>query len=159
MVPMTYGDILVIQGTGFLAWLVRIATGSRWTHTALCVGEGQIAEISAEFPARVVPLRYSRYSVLRYSEVTVARQKALVAWARAKAGSRYDWWAIASMVLRLFGPLRACLNAPRRYICTEFVIEAYRAVGINLVHTCEPVTPGELMRLPGLVRVGDAEVE
>ncbi len=141
------GDILAVQGTGFLAWLVRRATGSPWTHVALFVGDGQIAEISPEHQARVVPMRYRRYKAFRLRGGLVpSQQAAIIAWLRGRIGSRYDWAAVAGIALRgLFGGLGACLNSRRRYICTELVIEAYRAAGIDLDPTCRPVTPAELM--------------
>lgn len=146
-------DVLVVEGTGILAWFVRRATGSAYTHAAVYVGENEIAEVGASYPARIARLRYPRYAALRLPGLTVGQAVRIALWCRARAGSRYDWRAIGELVLRLFGGLHACVQDRRRYICTELVLGAYRAAGIDLAPGCGVLTPVELMDLPGLRQV------
>lgn len=147
------GDILVERGSGFPAWLVRMLTGSPYTHVALAVGGRQIAEIGATFPARVVPFRPSDWTVLRYPGLGLEQKARLARWCRSQVGQRYDWAAIWELGVRLWGNVHACLESRRRYICTELVLEAYEAAGIYLAPGCDILTPAEVAALPGLYLV------
>ena len=145
------GDVLVERGSGFPAWLVRWLTNSPYTHVALALGGGQIAEIGATFPARVIPFRPSDWTVLRYSGLSLDQQARMIRWCRSRLGRRYDWAAIWELGVRLWGGVHACLESRRRYICTELVLEAYEAAGIDLVPPgCDILTPAEVAALPGL---------
>lgn len=112
-----------------------------------------MVEVDTIHPARVAPLSYQTYAVLRYPGLTTWQRETVCQHALAQAGAGYDWIGVVALALRVLGLGRACLNDRYRYICTELVLAAYRAAGIHLVTRCRMVTPEEMLALPGLRRI------
>jgi hypothetical protein len=115
-----------------------------------------VAEIDAFNGAHIGPSGYSDYIVLRpTTPLTDEQVRRMYVWCAEKIGSQYDWAEIFDYVLRYFRGIHACLDQRKRYICTEFVLEAYRAAGIELTSICDALAPAELEYLPTLERVDE----
>lgn len=154
---MRPGDILLVRTATLWGWLIRLVTRSEWSHVALYIGDGMIAEIDAFQGAHVSPLAYDRYQVLRHPAMTEEQAAVAVAWCRGQVGAMYDWGVIVEIGLRIVYGLHACIDSGRRYICTELVLEAYRAADIDLAPGCDALTPGEFSELPGLEPVEELQ--
>ncbi len=157
------GDLLFIEGEN----LVTQISDRKWTHVAICVDPGDLAKgilptfVEAEGNAATtlsgtlmpgvvetrldsVLSRYKaagrpiEYHVVRPSEDPATIDKA-VAFARSKLGSSYDY---------TFNQLENTSND--KYYCSELVVDAYRAAGLEL-RTAPSLLPTAEMKVNALV--------
>lgn len=139
---MQIGDIILVSGNSFISKIIQKVTGSKWTHAALYVGGGNILEIDWNTRAAVIKKDYREleydYVVLRRNEkltISQIRKLAISSLAHDKAGNRYDFFLLFSMLLKcLFpkGKLFRKFNKRNAYICTELIDTVKRDAGIVL---------------------------
>lgn len=161
------GDFFVTTTSGslldrFFAWCIRFGTESTVNHAGVYIGDGQIVEavrgvvrgLETEYPTAVWSTKFTAELDLAPS----ARQ-ALVAAATSYIGRPYGYLDILAIGLaqRRFGGSVSRvskwwwvkrLEKSNALICSQLVVDAYRAAGVDLFPGTPSglVSPGDLLR-------------
>jgi cell wall-associated NlpC family hydrolase len=172
------GDILLSADAGIASAGIRLLTTSPVSHAALYVGDGQVAEalrggVRLRTMEKVME-QETVVAVFRHPALDDAGAERLAAFARAQVGKPYDYmgvmmhapFALQRRVCELPGVptvLReACLSmlatfqlihgSEDTFFCSQFVLEAYRMVGLPLTRARPHwVSPEDIMHM----RAGD----
>ncbi len=155
------GDVLICSGSGWFSRMIQRATESIWSHVAFVIRLDMIDRImvleSVEpLGVRTVPLsKYltdydskgnpypGRLAIIRHrefaSKVSKVKLKRMGQFAVQLFGYPYDKDEIAKIAARIsasFLPFsqkeKKALNRDREFICSEYVWECYRSVGIKI---------------------------
>lgn len=107
--------------------LIRLATGSRWSHVS--VGVSPELVIDATLTHRGVRYRprqqlLAEASAHEVRDVPVPDEAAALAWLQAQVGKRYDWTAIVGFVFR------GRWADPDAWFCSELAEAAIEAGGL-----------------------------
>jgi uncharacterized protein YycO len=147
-----FGDYGVVKTGGWAAKLIQIGTISRWNHTFIYIGGGEIVEAR---PTGVVISKTDQYPNIAWNQHEVMddiTRNVIVDKAKSFVGQPYGFLAIGNIALRILG-LRALANyrilermaASEGLICSELVSLAYKAGGVDLTGNPDyRVTPGDL---------------
>jgi len=149
------GDFLLVKGTAPLSYLIRFGErlhhpkpAAQWSHAALVVGQGSLAEALARGIQFSDAAKYdTRWRALvRVVGSSEARANAM-RYAEACIGEDYGFVDFASVILsQLFG-LRLILTTARSQICSEFVAHALERLGYVFPQTPELTTPADLYQI------------
>ena len=162
------GAFAVIRTGGFIGWVIRVLTRSRFNHAAIGTGAGTLLEAT---PVRgIIESPVNEYAVAAVawfgqgsshtlSPMSQQQRATIVAFGRAHLGVRYGFLDISALAIDALAEdhggavlrwaqrrVRARLMRSDRMICSQFVAAAYSAAGITLVPgkmACQ-VTPGDL---------------
>ncbi len=149
------GDILLVRGRDPFSLLIRLATGSSYTHAAMFVNSKDIIEAKEFDPVRQVDAkRYAgRSSVFRVVCGTVQRARACAA-IRQELGLPYGWDEVLDYAAEhsLHIPMLVRL---RHYDCSGLVCHSYKSNGVDLVPDELFPSPAQLADSPALVYVGE----
>ena len=147
------GDFFVVRTNGWAARLIQLGTFSRWNHSGIYVGAGNIVEAQ---PSGVTTNHVDEYPaadvVWSTLDLTDAERTAVCAYALTHRGQGYGWADIAALALVAFGirwaPLDNYARRDDRLVCSQLVAYAYDAAGSRL-GDLDPwtVTPGDLAEL------------
>jgi len=97
-----FGDYGVVKTGGWAAKLIQIGTISRWNHTFIYIGGGEIVEAR---PTGVVISTISEYPNIAWNQHEVMddiSRNAIVEKAKSFVGQPYGFLAIANIVLENF---------------------------------------------------------
>ena len=146
------GDYGVVKTNGWLGWIIRVGTVSRWNHAFIYIGNGQIVEANPQ-GVEVVSLHYDRIAWNNHEEITDEQREAIVKCSLSHVGRGYSFLTIALIILRILG-MKVLANSKfllkvaekDGYICSELVSECYMGAGINLLPNKPDYTtvPGDL---------------
>ncbi len=156
------GDLLLCAGSGFFSRMIQKATSSVWSHVGFVIRLDAIDRImvleSVEpLGVRTVPLsKYlkdydnkgnpypGRLVIARHADfatVPPARLKPLGQFAVDLFGYPYDKDEIAKIAARIAASYlpfsdkdKKALKRDREYICSEYVWECYKELGIEIEH-------------------------
>ena len=146
----SYGNYGVVKTSGFFGWLIRLGTFSRWNHTVIYVGNGEV--VSAD-PSGVKKESITAWSYMAWNqhEELDDNQRMMITNAALEAiGKPYDFFTIADIALRILGlkvltkGLLSHLAKNKGYICSELVAECYRKGGLVIAKEDWLCTPGDL---------------
>jgi len=144
------GDYGCVKTHGFFGWLIRLGTFSRWNHSVIYVGNGEV--VSAD-PTGVKINKVSDYTNVAWNqhEELDDNQRMQIANAALEAvGKPYDFFTIADLAFRILGlkvltaGLLGRLARNHGYICSELVAECYRKGGLVIAKKDYLCTPGDL---------------
>lgn len=145
------GDYGVVKTTGWIGFLIRLATMSRWNHTFIYLGAGMIVEANPRGVEVSPASKYPQIAWNRHEDLTPEQRKKIVSHAHLLVGQRYSFSTIALLVLRIIGvktlatKLLEKLAKKDGYICSELVAECYTKAGVNLFKKEDYlVVPGDL---------------
>ena len=122
------GDILHCQGRGLIPRLIRWATGSDWSHTAIFVemwGQPYIIEAQRRgvYPKHydVWMKRYGYYYKVHRSPI-VPDPVIFSKIAMSASGTQYDFWSllVRQPIRLIFGRWRKKQNESHKFYCSEF---------------------------------------
>lgn len=145
-------DVLLVEGNTRISTAIKYLTQSTWSHAALYLGNGPLAEGGPEGPVlieadvaegiRLVPL--SRYTAMhvricRAVNLDPAHEKAIVAAALARLGERYDLKNVIDLARYLLPVppvptrwrrrmLALGSGEPTRGICSTFIAQLFQGV-------------------------------
>ncbi len=131
---MPYVTVRFIANHTFLSWSIRRLTGSLFSHVELGTPEGTwigaLADGIKEWPAQYCnPFREYVYEI----PCTREQQSHLLAWARSKIGTKYNFTDIVGLLFQ-----NRTLHTPNRFICSQFctdglleVFEASRVLNVR----------------------------
>jgi cell wall-associated NlpC family hydrolase len=172
------GDILLSADPGIASAGIRLFTTSPVSHASIYVGDGEVAEaLRGGVRLRAMDRVLQEESVIaafRHPALDDARALEVSRFAREQVGKPYDYFgvmlhapfALQRRVCELPGVptlLReACLStlatvqlihgSDDRFFCSQFVLEAYRAVGLPITRARPHwVSPEDIMHM----RAGD----
>lgn len=129
--------------SGWLAWLIRLWTGSRFAHCSIQFDNGETLWVAT----RGVTLRSDAPAKPDASvaiAVTSAQHRAAYTAALAMVGHDYDWQGIAGQAV---GRLT---ENPANWFCSEAVACALYASGYPLPHPPEWYSPERLAQQLGV---------
>jgi hypothetical protein len=117
---MGYIRVRFVANDTFVSKAIRKITGSLFSHVEFGTPEGTWIGALAGSGIQERPANYCRPSLAYVYEIpcTDAQQQALLAWARARVGTKYNYADIAGL---LFQARR--LTSPTRMICSQDVTE------------------------------------
>jgi len=144
------GDYGCVKTHGFFGWLIRLGTFSRWNHSVIYVGNGEV--VSAD-PTGVKINKVSDYTNVawnQHEELDDNQRMQITNAALEAVGKPYDFFTIADLAFRILGlkvltaGLLGRLARNRGYICSELVAECYRKGGLVVAKEDYLCTPGDL---------------
>jgi uncharacterized protein YycO len=139
-------DIILTYNKSWISSLIRWAVGSKYTHVAIAINETIIAE-SWWNGVRFTKLdtKKNKFTRLRCPELTEHQKTNIIAFIYDKIDFEYDYKLLIGIGLnRIFG-FKTKWDDPKKYICVELIIEAYRSVGIDLLEYNKDIAPHELL--------------
>lgn len=147
----TYG---VVRTRGVYAFLIRVATHSRYDHAFLVMPDASVIEAEPRGARRRAVSEYAGYPTLYSTDALTGAQRAAVcAKAETLLGTPYGWTDIARLGLRTLGLRWAWLtrraDQEHAMICSQLVAACGQAAGVDW--TCgrdcpAAVTPADLAR-------------
>ena len=155
------GDVLLCSGSGWFSQMIQAATESVWSHVAFVmrlevIDRIMVLESVEPIGVRTVPLsKYlrdynndgnpypGRLAILRHKDfhrlVSAPKLKKMGQFAVQLFGYPYDKEEIAKIAARIVSShlpfskgQKKKLKRNREYICSEYVWECYRSVGIKV---------------------------
>ena len=124
------GDIVLVRGKGIISKAIRLWTHSEWSHCAVCIADGVIAE--ATWPKVQITGIYDSHKIdfiiLRHQvPLCDADIIKLNCFCHSKLGKSYDWRGLLSFVVGFN------VHNKSWYFCSEFVKEACEAANRPLI--------------------------
>jgi len=131
---MKIGDILNVQGKGWIGEVIRWFTKSKYSHTACYIGDGKIVE--SDFGGVMISSvkKYDgKFDVFRHRFATETQLADAVLWMKGQVGKGYDYLGLIGVGLAIIGRKgRNCFDDKNRYWCSELVADGYINSGIVL---------------------------
>ena len=143
------GDILLCEGDAVFSKLIKLGTGSIWTHVAFIIRLDSIDRVMVmesveSMGVRTVPLRHyvenykgegkgynGRLLIARHSDFDdKVNIKNLSKFAVDRFGYPYDNDEIVKIAGRILGVFRKKSKDDNEYICSEYAQECYESIGI-----------------------------
>ena len=158
------GDVLLFRPTTWLGRLVAWATGSKYCHAAMFLGDGNVAEMREFLGGRLLPLaNYVTEIIDVFRPVDSSSVTKIYAILRMLEliKERYSFLhGIAAFLLRRIPKrLRKWFNFEcdhHGYHCSQAISKAYREAGFDLCSRRPDwaTAPGDLARSPSLRLIG-----
>lgn len=175
-------DILLSTGEAVASFVIREATVSRFSHSALYIGDGQIVEAIGSGVTlqtlRAAMRDDTLVSVYRHLHMAPEQAQQVVRYVRQHVGKLYDWGGAvgggvtsgSGFIVSLFlGPivtsagLAADLynraNPEASFYCSELVALAFESAQLSLGGGAASSTPADLSRSHVLNYLGDLKHE
>jgi uncharacterized protein YycO len=147
-----FPKVLLFRPVGLLSKFISWQTDSDYSHAALMFDDCVIEAVQFKGVHKLAhdQIDWSRVDVYQVAGMTEEAAKAIREFAESQVGSGYDYWG----VLRFISRRRLPDNED--YFCSEFVFDAVRNAGINLLERIESyqVDPGQLRTSPLLILEG-----
>lgn len=131
---MKRGDIVFVQGKGFIANIVRYFDRGKFSHCAIAISDTRVIEADVDTKVAVRPFVESEYSAIEVVDLglTLNQRKRVINSSMKMLGTRYDYiqllWYGLRKVFDFKGKNR--LNNPKYVICSELVFIALDEAGI-----------------------------
>lgn len=129
---MKAGNIVFVEGTGFISRLIKFFDKGKFSHVALAISHDCIieAEYMTDVVIRDIPM-YKHYTVIDLGLTSEQIDKIPDA-ALKMLGKSYDYWQILGYVLKDLFSLKGKnrLNNPKNLICSELVYTILYETGI-----------------------------
>jgi uncharacterized protein YycO len=138
--------VALFKGKGFISKAIRLQTRSPYSHAGIIVGNTlyEAWHVGGVQKGRIATDPFVEFecpSLLDGDDVRI------VTFLESVLGMPYDWIMVARFLTR-----RAA-RENERYFCSELVMDAFRHVGIDLLHAeSHNVSPRDLALSPLLVR-------
>ncbi|MFI8417518.1 YaeF family permuted papain-like enzyme [Serratia sp. NPDC078593] len=170
------GDLLFSSTIGLSSLGIRLFSASSVSHVAIYVGQGQVAEAVGN-GVQIVSLEHAlahsdKLFALRMPGLTREQAAQIVAFAKQKTGSRYNYRGIIQMMPFMMTKQLCSLNpfsqdfrqqcvqglatsqlstptgGESSYFCSQFVLAAYQQVGYPLTQAESGwISPGDLLHM------------
>lgn len=148
---MQAGDILLFVGQKvFIDEAIEYETSSKYTHAALAISETEYVEAwwSGVRKAELNPNDPRKFDIYTTITPLTDLQKAeITGFALGKIGEEYNFLQLIGFpVEKLFHTDKNVLGSTHKVICSQLVIQSYKAVGIVLLPNIEEysVAPSDL---------------
>jgi uncharacterized protein YycO len=168
------GDILLTSMPGMVGASIELLTLAPVSHAAIYAGDGRIVEALRpavrERTIDTVMVEESEALVLRYPGLTDAQAKRIVAYAKGRLGSGFNYVGVTLQTpfvlgrracelplvpgvvrdacLRGLGALNPLAASEERLFCSQLVLEAYRHAGVPLADADPTIlTPADILHM------------
>lgn len=142
---MKKGDIVFLQGKGFISRIVRFFDGGgKFSHVAIAVSDTRVIEADIGTRVSVRPFERNNYNIIEVVDLglSINKRREVVNSAMKMIGVKYDYvqliWYGLKRLFKVKGKNR--LNNPKYVICSELVfialdeIGVLKELGINISH-------------------------
>lgn len=136
------GDLILSSTPSWASQRIRNFTGGGpVSHARVYIGDGNVIESAPFAGVRQLPITMALAEdnlavAFRIPGLTLAQERRIVAEARSRLGSNYDWIGAATTALFSYNGDEVDVNlgmGPSRwYFCTPLVLDSYRAAGVAL---------------------------
>lgn len=145
--------LVFFRGPGLMASLIRWHSRGQWNHVAIWDEEERVLYEAREWRGVIRTEPWWPAPDHHVCDVcptlTEFEAKGLRHWLQRQVGKRYDWASVAKFLSRRKADLA---DADRRWFCSELAMEAFRAVGRELLRAPGwKVSPAALSWSPALV--------
>jgi hypothetical protein len=166
------GDILLRCSSALSSQMTEVMIWSRYTHSALYIGNGMIIDSTWQHGVKIRSLadflnESTRVGVLRLPGLTPDQADQVIAAAKAKAASEYNFEGVKQLGVQkmdaltnlsrqslgtMIGILGRAEHLPPdatdngKYACSELIVSAFKAIDIPLSQA-SGFTPGDMVRL------------
>lgn len=166
------GDIILRCSTALSSQMTELMIWSRYTHSALYIGNGMIIDATWQHGVTMRRLadflqESNRVGVLRLQGLTSDQANQVISAAESKESSAYNFEGVRVLGVQKLDALthrypkylsnmigilnRAEYLPPNatdsgKYACSELIVSAFKAVNITLSHA-SGFTPGDIIRL------------
>jgi hypothetical protein len=162
------GDVLMYRGHGPISRLIRLATGSPYSHAGIAarwndrlmvmeaVGKGVVV---TPLSANVTGYHGSVELFTAVPEISDEVRERMIRYAQEELGKEYGRWNAIVLGLRLLLKrgieARDRLRRDRRLFCSHYVAQVYNVGGHDLKRGVSDrfMSPGDIARSPVLRRV------
>lgn len=147
------GDYGVVKTNGWIGFLIRLGTQSRWNHTFIYIGDGNIVEANPTGIAITPITAYPNIAWNKHEELSDSEREEIKNHAIKQVGKPYGFLDIGVLVFRIFGLdlfgtrkfWSMVVSKNDGYICSELVAECYEMINRKLINKPNHlVTPGDL---------------
>lgn len=157
------GDIILSTTSDAVSKVVKFATGSKYSHSRIYIGNGDIIEaidpkVWKEEIAKV--MKGDLYTaVYRYAGLTEMHKLKIVHYANQQRGKEYDLSGAmgSSRVGMVAAPLLTITNlidSESDFYCSELVAFSYKHAGVSLGWFASSTTPKDLAQNKKLEYIG-----
>lgn len=166
-------DVLLTTAAGAVSTVIRFGTSSKYSHTAIYVGNGEIIEAVADGvvrgPLDAAVKSYLVVEVYRPVGIKPAQAQAVVAYVEQQRGKAYDYKAVATaghnsklgaVLCMASGAACEIMDGINRYesdvkfYCSELIAHAFTIGGYSLGISAFGSTPQRVAEARGLQFVG-----
>lgn len=149
---MTPGQYGCVRTGGFLGWLIRVGTRSRYNHAFIVMDGGQVVQADPKGASWGQLSDYQHDAVVFSQDVLSPEQRAAIMnKAVVLLGTPYGWTDIVRLALRCAGVqwqwLTRAADNERAMICSQLVSACGAAAGVDWLcgrEAAAAVTPGDL---------------
>lgn len=155
---MELGDIVFFKGKSFISRIIRMLTGSPYTHVAIAISNNTILEADRFIKVGLRPIAdHEVYCIMRYTGLTKEQQSTIFAGATSYIGAKYDYLSILTWLVRLITNSggHGLVNNANKVYCSELIDRLYALADIDLVPDREDgdVLPSHLLDSPLLTQI------
>ncbi|MCO1600217.1 hypothetical protein [Desulfosporosinus nitroreducens] len=140
------GDILLVRGNTWIDKIIRIITGSPYTHVAGVVNLDEAVDILPFKRTGFQKLRsYTGHAdIFTCKDLTDEQRRKIVEHIVNKIGTKYDYKLVLWEASRYLLHWKWAYKAGNNILCSTLWAEAYRKAGVNLCPDILFPSPGDL---------------
>lgn len=149
------GDILLIEGNTWIDKVIRLITGSSYTHVAGVVNPDEAIEILPFKKTGYQKLRTyaGRAHVFTYDNLTDEQRRKITEYIFSRLGTKYDYKLVLWEASRYLLHWVWSYKAGNSTLCSTLWAEAYRKAGVDLCPDIIYPSPGDLGNSPILQKI------
>lgn len=141
-------NIILHKGKTPIARIIRLLTGSKYSHCAFAVNSLHLVQLDWKTPVTISHFSYpiGQYDVYEIiTPLTEAEKDKVSRYIRDRISTTYDWRFILSRFFNIVigTPI---FNSKKRYNCDELILEALRSISVNLIEADVKLTPDTLSK-------------
>lgn len=155
-------DILACWSNGIVSKLISTVTKNKVSHIAIKINDKLIME--SRFIGTKLSLLENckcNYIVLRCPYLNEKQRNAIIKFVMESVDKKYDFRLFTGIgINRIFG-VKTNWDNPKKYICVELIIEAFRSVGIELLESIpdQEIVPSDFLNSDKLIVVSEHHYE
>lgn len=128
------GDIIFVEGTGIVSWLIKKVTGGKWSHVAMFVNDDYLVETEWNTRGRLININDTDYLTKNHEiihiELTKEQQDLLNVAIYPFLGAKYDYLLIFKLFIKHVLKIGFKRNTPQEVVCSELVAHILLILGV-----------------------------
>lgn len=152
--PLPY-SIIANKGTSVISRLIRLITKSDYSHVSLILDDFHCLESNYKTSTSIQHFQYKNgsYDVYTLKEDLTEKQKKIIhKFIMDNINLKYDWLYITSRFFNIVVGSKL-ISSPDRYNCDELIVDAFKAIGIELVNKDIKLSPASIVNSPKLTKI------
>ena len=127
------GDVLFVEGTGPISWLIKKVTNGKWSHVALFIDEETLIETEWNTKCRLININDTDYLTKKHEIIHVPfddKDKELLNVAIYPfLGAKYDYLLLVKLFFKYILKIGFKRNTPQKVVCSELVAHVLLILG------------------------------